>query len=80
MTRKRLNKSPLNGVQWCVLIDVRDGKGATLTGTYKASATSMVKRGWITADRSALTRDGIAALSNLQAWMARHGKDVPGID
>ena len=80
MTRKRNNTSPLNGVQSSVLIAVRDGQGAGLTGTRKASATSLVRRGWITDDRAALTTAGIMALSRHQAWMVRNGYDAPGAE
>lgn len=80
MPRKRLNRSPLNYVQAAVLVAARDGKAADLTGTRKASATSLVRRGWITADRSALTTAGIMALANLQAWEARHGLTITGAE
>ena len=78
MKRKRLNRSPLNYVQASVLVAARDGEAANLTGTHKASATAMSRRGWITADRSALTPAGIMALANLQAWEARHGHTITG--
>ena len=78
MKRKRLNRSPLNYVQAAALVAARDGQAHTLTGTRKASATSLVRRGWITDDRRALTTAGIMALANLQAWEARHGLPVTG--
>lgn len=80
MPRKRLNRSPLNYLQVAVLIAARDGKAAELTGSRKASATSLVRRGWITADRSALTTAGIMALANLQAWEARNGLTITGTE
>jgi hypothetical protein len=78
MKRKRLNCSPLNYQQGSVLVAARDGKASNLTGSRKATATSLMRRGWITADRSGLTVAGIMALSNLQAWEARYGHSITG--
>ena len=78
--RKRRERSPLNYVQGAALVAARDGQANNLTGTRKASVTAMVRKGWVTADRTALTAQGIMALANLQAWEARHGHPITGED